>query len=112
MATRNELAAYASAVDGCNVTPYMRQATRPGEGWVSLQRSDRDDSGFGFMDRWAVTVVLPQDLASAEKWIDANADALAAALAQGMVVTALVPATLVLDAGNVPGLVIEGSRER
>lgn len=112
MGTRNELAAVASAVEGLNVTPYMRQSTRPGDGWVSLQRSDRDDSGFGFMDRWAVTVVLPQDLVAAEKWIDTNADALANALAKEMVVTAMVPATLVLDLGNVPGLVIEGSRER
>jgi len=110
MTARQDLAAAASSVAGVKVGPYYRQTTKTGDGWVELQRSDRDDTGFGFMDRWAVKVITPQDLRAAEEWIESKREALTAALAPHMVVTALVPAVLVIDQGSVPGLVIEGSR--
>lgn len=107
---RDDIATAASTVDGVTVEPYWRQDTQPGHGWVSLARSDRDDTGFGFMDRWTVTIALPQDVRAAEEWIEEHRDALTAAVASELVVTALVPATLTFDTGTTPGLVIEGSR--
>lgn len=109
---REEIAQAASLVDGVNVKPYFRQTTKSGDGWVSLQRSDRDESGFGWMDRWAVTIVLPQDVRSAEDWMDDHLDPLANALKDYLIVTAFVPSTLRMDSGEVNGLVIEGTRGR
>lgn len=109
---RNEIAAAASLVDGVTVKPYYRQTAKPGDGWVSLQRLDRDDSGLGFMALWAVMVVLPQDLKAAEVWIDDHADAIAEALGHALVVSAVVPSSLTWGGNPVPGLVFEGYRAR
>lgn len=108
--TRQLIAEAATTVDGIDVTPYYGTATAPGHGWVSLTRRDRDDTGLGYLNRWTVTVVCPQDLHAAELWIDNHADQLVDALSTELIVTAVVPATLVMDQGNIPGLVIEGTR--
>lgn len=114
MTARAELAAAANSVTvddvALNVEPYYFQTTKVGDGWVALVGLDRDDSGLGYMERWQVTVVLHQDVATAEKWIEANADALVDALEDRLVVTTVVPVQLTMDAGRIPGLVIEGSR--
>jgi hypothetical protein len=110
MGTRQDIADAASTVIGVNVTPYYRQSMKPGDGCVSLLRMEQDDTRFGYMERWAVTIALSQDLKSAEEWIDTHADELIEALSTQMVVTAMMPMTLVMDSGNVPGLVVEGSR--
>lgn len=110
MSTRDDIAAAASTVDGVKVAPYYRQSAKVGDGWVVLQRLDRDDSGLGFMESWAVMVTLAQDVKTAEKWIETRAAALAAALETELHVMALIPATLTTTKGTVPGLVIEGIR--
>ena len=110
-AVRTALADAANAVLGeRRCTPYYRQSTRTGDAWVSLARHDRDDTGFGYMAAWEVRVVLHQDLAQAEKWVDEHVDDLVDALEQYLVVTAVVMVTLVTDTGNVPGVVVEGVR--
>lgn len=112
MTVRDDLAAAASGVLGVKtVSPYYRQTTKTGDGWVSLGRRDRDDTGFGFMDTWEIRVIAGQDLADAERWTETHADALVTALATHLVITAVIPVTLVMDTGNIPGLVIEGVRE-
>jgi hypothetical protein len=78
---------------------------------VSFARRDRDDTGFGYMAAWEIRVALHQSLEAAEVWVDENADNLVDAIADHLVVTAVVMVTLVTDSGNVPGLVIEGVRE-
>lgn len=94
------------------VAPYYRQSTKAGWGWVSLATRARDASGFGFMDTWEVRVVLAQEIATAEKWIDEHADDLTAAIAEELVVTGLTPAVLNLDTKTtVNALIIEGVRE-
>jgi hypothetical protein len=90
--------------------PYYRSTTRPGDAWVSFARRDRDDTGLGYMDSWEVRCALPQDLATAEAWCDTNSDDLAEALAEHLVITAVVMVTLVTDTGNTPGLIVEGVR--
>ncbi len=108
---RQAIADAANAVLGPRrCSPYYRTSTRPGDAWVSFSRRDRDDTGFGFMAAWEVRVALAQDLAQAEKWIDDNADDLAEAVAEHLVVTGVAHVTLVLDTGNTPGLIIEGVR--
>ncbi len=108
---RTGIAEAANAVLGNNrCSPYYRTSTRPGDAWVSFARRDRDDTGLGFMAAWEVRVALSQDLATAEKWIDDNADDLAEAVADWLVVTGVAHVTLVLDSGNTPGLIIEGVR--
>ena len=91
-------------------SPYYRSSARPGDAWVSFARRDRDDTGLGFMAAWEVRVSLHQSLEAAEIWVDENADALADAIAEHLVITAVVMVTLVTDQGNVPGLVVEGVR--
>lgn len=91
--------------------PYYRSSPRPGDAWVSFARRDRDDTGFGYMAAWEIRVSLHQSLEAAEKWVDQHSDDLADAVAQHLVITAVVMVTLVTDSGNVPGLVIEGVRE-
>jgi hypothetical protein len=112
-AIRTALAAAANTHLGANkVTPYYRQTTTAGWGWVSMGRRDRDASGFGFLDTWEIRVVLSSDIAKAEKWIDQHSDALTAAVAEEVVVTSLTPAILNLDSKTtVNALIIEGVRE-
>lgn len=112
-ATRGLLAAAANTHLGENsVAPYYRQSTAAGFGWVSLARRDRDASGFGYLDVWEIRVVLSQEVAKAEKWIDAHSDALVTALSGEIVVTSLTPAILNLDQKTtVNALIIEGVRE-
>lgn len=110
MTSRADIATAASSVTGVSVTPYYRQSTKPGDGFVSLIGLDPDAAGIGYMERWAVTVVLSQDIPTAEKWIESNVDSLLAALEQQLVVTAVVPTTLSFDTAQVPGLSIEGSK--
>src|SRR5680860_1505624 len=83
--TRQMLAKAASTVDGINVAPYFRTPTRPGDGSVRLDRMTRDLNGFGFVNTWNVVVLLPEDLASAEKWLDEKAPALIEVLSEHMV---------------------------
>lgn len=110
-ALRANLAAAANGVLGPKrVSAYYRSSARPGDGWVSFARRDRDDTGLGFMDRWEVRVTLAQDLATAEKWIDEHSDDLADAIAEHLVITAVIAVTLVMDTGNIPGIIIEGVR--
>lgn len=111
---REALAAAANTVQvggvALNVQPFYRQSAKPGDGWVALVGLTRDDSGFGFMERWQVNVALHQDVATAERWIEDNVDQLLEALGPELIVTDVVPSQLVMDQGKVPGLVIEGTR--
>lgn len=112
-AVREALAAAANTHLGeKHVTPYYRQTTTAGWGWVSLAKRDRDATGFGYMDAWEIRVVLSQKIAEAEAWIDEHSDALTAAIAEELVVTGLTPAVLNLDQKTtVNALIIEGVRE-
>lgn len=109
---REAIAAAANTVEGVNISPWYRQSTKAGDGFVSLSRSERDSSGFGFMNKWEVLVALPQDLRDAEKRFAALVDGLVEAVAAEIVVTAFYPSNLSLDTALVPCFVIEGSRAR
>jgi hypothetical protein len=107
---RQALADAANTVVGINCTPYFRQSTKPGDAMVRLDRKRRDDSGFGFMATWQVVVILPQDFAAAEKYLDEMAPALVEAVSQELVITDVTPQQLALDTATVPVVFIQGNR--
>lgn len=112
LAARNALATAASSVAGVKATPYYRQSGKVGDAFVRLDRVARDSSGFGYMATWQVCVVLSQDQAHAERWIDDNLPALTTALEHQGVVTTAQPVQLALETGTVPALVITLAREQ
>lgn len=108
---REALSTAANTVDGVSVAPYFRTSIKPGDGFVQMNRLDRDESGLAYMARWSVLIVLPQNLAVAQKWLEERTDALLSALQTELVVTSVIPSQLVIDTGTeVPGVVFEGSR--
>ena len=108
---RTAIAAAANEVLGPKrCAPFYRSSMRPRDAWVSFSRYDRDDTGLGFMAAYEVRVALPQDLGDAEEWVTDHSDALVEAIAEQLIITAVVMVTLVTDSGNVPGLVVEGVR--
>lgn len=111
MSARTDIATAASTVAGVNVTPNYRQDLGPGQGFVRFEARTRSSNGAGFMNTWQVWLALPQDLVTAETWLEANIDALVDAVSTAMVVTTVTPNELVLGAGNkINGVVIEGAR--
>lgn len=104
------LSAAANTVAGISCTPYFRQTTRPGDAYVRLDRMNRDSSGFAYMNVWQVIVILPQDLAAAEKYLDDKIEDLLVAIREVMVITTVVPQRLSLDSGILPVVFIEGNR--
>lgn len=107
---REAIAAAASTVAGVHVTPYFRQVTKAGQGMVRRDRTDYPNR-FGGVVSWQVFVFLPQDLSAAERWLDENGPALVEAVSGELTVRAMTPQQLALDAGAVPVVVIEGTRE-
>jgi hypothetical protein len=110
IAIRAEIAAAANAVAAVTAYPNFRQTTRPGDAMVRLDRVEYPDR-FGGLGTWQLVVILNQDVAAAELWLDENRDALVTALSEVMSVRRAFPAELALDSGKVPALFIEGTRE-
>lgn len=108
MGAREDIAAAASTVADIDVSPRYRQNAKPGMGWVSLTRVNRDENG-DFMDTWAISIPAGQSLAAAEAFVEKYLDDLLAALEPVLIVTAAFPAELRLDQGTTNGLAIEGS---
>lgn len=107
---RNLLATAASTQDGINVRPYFLQSTKAGDGFVRRDATNYPNP-FGGIVTWQVVVVLPQDMASAEKYIDTKTAALVEAVAEHMVVRSVTPVQMTFDTAQIPCLVIEGNRE-
>ncbi|NGN92648.1 hypothetical protein G5C66_07845 [Nocardioides sp. KC13] len=111
MTAREDIAAAASTVTGLKVTPYYRQNLTAGNGFVRFGERTRPSNGFGWLDTWEIWIASPADIEAAEKWIEANQDALLAALDPAeMLVTSLTPSELVLGSVNTPGIVVRGVR--
>lgn len=109
---RHEIAEALNTVDGIQCFPYYRQTTRPGDALVSWEGATRSENGFGYMNRWDVLILLPQDHAAAEKTMSDRLDTWLDALAPVLIITGVTPAQLTLDAGMVPAVVINGVRAR
>lgn len=109
-AVRAALAAAASSVEGIHCSPYFRQTTKPGDAMVRLDQINIPNP-FGGITTWQVLVVLPQDIETAEKYMDDKVPLLFEALSNEAVVRKATPQELVIDTGRVPVVVIELTRE-
>lgn len=110
MTAREDLAAATETIAGINCTPHYRQSLKPRDAFVRLAKRTPDPA-IGFTDTWQVWVVLAQDVATAEKWLDEHLDELAAALSAEMTVTSITPTEFSLAGASVNGVVVEGDRE-
>jgi len=108
--TRQAIADAVNTVDAINVSPYFRQTTRPGEGMVRLDRMEWPNP-LGALATWQVVVILPQDLATAEQYLDTKVSALVEAASKELAIRRVTPQQLTLDTGAVPCVFIEGQRE-
>ena len=111
MSIRDVLAAAANTVTGINAHPYVVGATTPGTTYVRLDRIEYPNP-FGGVVHWNVVVLLPQDLASAERFLEEKLPDLKAALDPHMVITSVRPERLDLTGvGVLPAAFINGFRE-
>lgn len=111
MSFRDDLATAISTVDGVTCTPYRRQTTNPGEAMVRMDRRTRSENGFGYMNTWQVAVILPQNVETAERWVEDHGDELIDAAEPHLTVLSLVIGQLPVDNSLVPAVVLEGVRE-
>lgn len=108
---RAELAAAADSLASVRCRPYYTQDTRPGAAFVRLERVEYPNP-FGGVAHWQIVVVLDQDLATAEKFIESQLPALVEALQPVLVVTSATPQRMEFpDAGALPCVFINGHRE-
>lgn len=106
---RQEIAEAASKVEGISCTPNYRQTTKAGDAMVRKGPVNYPDS-FGGVVTWQVLVILPQDLASAQEYLDDVVPLVVAEVDQVIGVRSVTPQQLVFDGVLVPGAVIEGHR--
>lgn len=107
---RQAIASAASTVDGADVAPYHRQLTRPGDGVVRKDRVEYPNP-FGGVATWQVLVMVPDDLAAAQRYLDDQVPALVAAVQQELAVTSVTPGVYPAGTKSVPVVAIEGHRE-
>lgn len=107
---RVALADAASTVEGITCSPNFVQTTKPGDAMVRLDRIEYPNRLAGWAT-WHIAVVLPQDYAAAEDFLDTNVPELVLALGEEMAVNRVTPAQLALDTGTIPVVFIEGTRE-
>lgn len=111
MSTRSELAAAASTVEGITGHEYVVGDTDPGTVYPRLDRIEYPNP-FGGIAHWNVVLVLPQDYAAAEQYVEQKLPFLKAALDPHLAITAVVLQRLQLDgAGVLPVAFINGHRE-
>lgn len=111
MSTRTDLVAAADTVAGIRAYEYVVGATDPGTVYPRLDRIEYPNA-FGGVAHWSVVLVLPQDLAEAERYVEDMLPALKAALDPHIVITAVVLQRLQLDGvGTLPVAFINGHRE-
>jgi len=109
---RQALAAAANAAVGIHAHPYFVQDTTPGSAEIRLERVDYPNP-FGGVGKWNVVVLLPQDMADAEKYLDDVVLAkVVPAVQEALVVTSVVPQRVEFPgAGVLLAAFINGHRE-
>lgn len=114
MTAREEIAEAANLAEGIDCSPYYRLATEPGKAYVELLRTEYPNK-FGGVDYWGVVVVLPTDLAAAQRWMDEHRAPLKRALyteGQALVVDQIRPYQIQqTDGPIIKAMVVEGHRE-
>jgi hypothetical protein len=92
------------------VSAHYQPISRVGEGCVRLDRIEFPN-GLAGRAFWQVFIVMPNDVASAERWLDFNLSQLYEAARSVMTVTSIRAVELTHDAAAVPAVCIEGTRE-
>lgn len=112
MSTRTEIATAADTVEGITGHEYVVGDTEPGTVYPRLDRVEYPNP-FGGVAHWNVVLVLPQDYADAERYVEEKLPALKAAVDPHLVITAVVLQRLQLDGiGTLPVAFINGHREQ
>lgn len=110
-AIRQAIATAANTVAGISCQPYFVQTLEPGAAMVRLERVEYPNP-FGGICHWNVIVLLPQDQAAAEQYVDDKVPAVRDAVGQHLVVTQVQPQRLdVPGVGILPCVFINGHRE-
>lgn len=108
---RADLAAAASTVEGLQGHAYFLQTTEPGNVLIRLERVEFPNP-FGGVGHFNVVLILPQDQAAAEKYIEEHVPGLIEAVEPHIVVTSYVPQQLEIKGlGILPTVFINGHRE-
>lgn len=111
MSTREDLQTAANTVPGIKAHAYVVGDTDPGTVYPRLDRIEYPNP-FGGVAHWSVVLVLPQDLAEAERYVEATLPALKAAIDPHIVITAVLLQRLQLDGvGVLPVAFLNGHRE-
>lgn len=111
MSTRADIASAANTVEGITAHEYVVGDTDPGTVYPRLDRLEYPNP-FGAVAHWNVVLVLPQDYAEAEKYVEGMLPPLKAALDPHIVITAVELQRLQLDgAGVLPVAFLNGHRE-
>jgi len=111
MTARQEICDAVNAVDGMTATPYVSGEVSPGTVYLRLERIEFPNP-FGGICHWNVCLVLPQDLATAEQYLEGVLPSLIEAIEPHLVVRSVVPQRLNLaGVGDLPVAFINGTRE-
>lgn len=111
MSARTDLATAAGTVEGITGHPYYEQQTKPGNAFVRLDRIEYPNS-FGGVCYWNVILILPQDQAGAEKYLEEKLPDLRDALAPHLHVTQVLPQRISIPGiGDLLCAFINGNRE-
>lgn len=111
MSTRSDIESAANSVPGIKAHDYVVGDTDPGTVYPRLDRIEYPNA-FGGVAHWNVVLVLPQDLAGSEQYLEETLPALKAALDPHLVITAVQLQRLQLDGvGTLPVAFINGHRE-
>ncbi|HEY0696448.1 MAG TPA: hypothetical protein VGD43_01390 [Micromonospora sp.] len=111
MSVRQDLADAVTTVDGVKCTPYYVSHSKPGAAFVRLDRIEYPNR-FGGVAHWNVVLILPQDLADAERFLEAKHPLIKAAVEEHLVVTSITPQQLQVGTGApIPCAFINGHRE-
>lgn len=112
MSTRSDIEAAASSVPGIKAHEYVVANTDPGTVYPRLERIDYPNA-FGGVAHWNVVLVLPQQHAEAERYLEEILPDLKAALDPVLAVTGVTLNRLQLDGvGTLPVAFINGHREQ
>jgi hypothetical protein len=112
LAVRTAIATSASGVEGIECSPYFVQTTAAGMAMVRLDRIEYPNP-FGGVCHWNVVVLLPQDQAEAEKYLEEKVPLIRAAIEEHLVITQVQPQRLeITGVGILPCVFINGHREQ
>ncbi len=106
--TRAHIADALSTVDGVKGHATRPRTARSGDAWPLYQGSERNEYTGLWAHKFAIGVMLPQDQAAADAWIDSHFEAIADAMSEAGIgwVDEADPADFGTDASPVYGLVI------